>query len=281
VVFDTLIAISPTGLEKAGLPPEEVQQSLRDVYKEVAPESYGGNILPDLLTGPVYIDGAEPGDTLEVRIQKIDLAIPYAFNGPKARARRRKDSPYARTKIIPLDRERMVAKLARGIEAPLHPFFGTIQDGGSADDHLYPFDPFGDFTDAGLVAGSSLYLPVRVKGVLFEIGNGHAGQGLNEDSISLATSLIGALQFVVHKGLKIDYPHAETPTDYIFMGMDKDGGEAAEIAVRQMVDFLVSEKHLSREDAYMLTGVTGEVFFKESFGTYFVCLMMPKAIFVK
>src|SRR5215469_18396799 len=76
VVFDTLITNSPTGLEKAGLPPDQVQQSLRDIYKEVTNKGPGGHIL----TGPVYVDGADPGDTLEVRIQKIDLAIPYAYN---------------------------------------------------------------------------------------------------------------------------------------------------------------------------------------------------------
>src|SRR5215813_4959689 len=69
VVFDTLITNSPTGLEKAGLPPDQVQTSLRDIYKEVTNKGPGGHIL----TGPVYVDGAEPGDTLEVRIQKIDL----------------------------------------------------------------------------------------------------------------------------------------------------------------------------------------------------------------
>src|SRR5215510_10319559 len=77
VVFETLITNSPTGLEKAGVPPDQVQQSLRDIYKEVTNKGPGGHIL----TGPVFIEGVEPGDTLEVRIQKIELAIPYAYNG--------------------------------------------------------------------------------------------------------------------------------------------------------------------------------------------------------
>ena len=76
VEFETLLTNSPTGLEKAGLPPEQVQQNLRDIYKEVTDKGPGGHIL----NGPVYIEEAEPGDTLEVRIQKIDLAIPYAYN---------------------------------------------------------------------------------------------------------------------------------------------------------------------------------------------------------
>src|SRR6201997_1131011 len=76
VEFDTLITNSPTGLEKAGVAPDQVEQSLRDIYKEVTNKGPGGHIL----NGPVFVEEAEPGDTLEVRIQKIDLAIPYAYN---------------------------------------------------------------------------------------------------------------------------------------------------------------------------------------------------------
>ena len=123
VEFDTLITNSPTGLEKAGLPPEQVQQNLRDIYKEVTDKGPGGHIL----NGPVFIEEAEPGDTLEIRIQKIDLAIPYAYNafGPN-RGFLPEDFPYRKMRIIPLDRDRMIAKFAPGIEIPLHPFFGSM-----------------------------------------------------------------------------------------------------------------------------------------------------------
>jgi acetamidase/formamidase len=284
VVFDTLLTNSPTGLEKAGLPPEQVQQSLRDIYKEVTNKGPGGHIL----TGPVYIEGAEPGDTLEVRIQKIDLAIPYAYNGFRAGAGfLTNDFPYARIKIIPLDRERMVAKFAPGIEVPLHPFFGSI---GEAPPEAYgrvnsapPWIHAGNMDNKELVAGSTLYLPVHVKGALFEIGDGHAGQGNGEvDITALETSLVGTLQFVVRKDLKINYPRAETPTHYITMGFDDDLSEAARIAVRQMIDFLVAEKHLSRDDAYMLTSVAGDVDISELVdGNKGVHVMMPKSIFIK
>jgi acetamidase/formamidase len=284
VVFDTLLTNSPTGLEKAGVAPDQVQQSLRDVYKEVTNRGPGGHIL----TGPVYIEGAEPGDTLEVRIQKIDLAIPYAYNGFRAGAGfLTNDFPYARTKIIPLDRERMVAKFAQGIEIPLHPFFGSI---GEAPPEAYgrinsapPWIHAGNMDNKELVAGSTLYLPVHTKGALFEIGDGHAGQGNGEvDITALETSLVGTIQFVVRKDLKIGYPRAETPTHYIAMGFDDDLSEAARIAVRQMIDFLVTEKHLSRDDAYMLTSVAGDVNITELVdGNKGVHVMMPKNIFGK
>src|SRR5260370_13566317 len=123
VVFDTLITNSPTGLERAGLPPDQVQQNLRDIYKEVTNKGPGGHIL----TGPFYVEEAEQGDTLEILIQKIELAIPYAYNGfGPNRGFLPEDFPYRKIKIIPLDKERMVATFAPGIEIPLHPFFGSM-----------------------------------------------------------------------------------------------------------------------------------------------------------
>lgn len=284
VVFDTLITNSPTGLEKAGIPPDQVQQSLRDIYKEVTNKGPGGHIL----TGPVFIEGAEPGDTLEVRIQKIDLAIPYAYNGFRAGAGfLTNDFPYARTKIIQLDRQRMIASFAPGIEIPLRPFFGSM---GEAPPEAYgrlnsapPWLHAGNMDNKELVAGTTLYLPVHVPGALFLIGDGHAGQGNGEvDITALETSLTGTLQFIVRKDLKVAYPRAETPTHYISMGFDDDLSEATRIAVRQMIDFLVTEKHLSRDDAYMLTSVAGDVNINELVdGNKGVHVMLPKAIFKK
>jgi acetamidase/formamidase len=284
VVFDTVLTNSPTGLERAGLPPEQVQQSLRDIYKEVTNKGPGGHIL----NGPVFVEEAEPGDTLEVRIQKIDLAIPYAYNafGPN-RGFLPEDFQYRKIKIIPLDRERMVAKFAPGIEIPLHPFFGSMgvapPESHGRVDSAPPGVHAGNMDNKELVAGTILYLPVHAKGALFEIGDGHAGQGNGEvDITALETSLTGTLQFVVHKGTSQKYPRAETPTHYISMGFHQELYEATKIAVREMIDFLVAEKHLSRDDAYMLTSVAGDVDITELVdGNKGVHVMMPKAIFSK
>ncbi|HEU4413169.1 MAG TPA: acetamidase/formamidase family protein [Candidatus Angelobacter sp.] len=284
VEFDTLITNSPAGLEKAGVPADQVQQSLRDIYKEVTNKGPGGHIL----NGPVYVEEAEPGDTLEVRIQKIDLAIPYAYNafGP-TRGFLPEDFPYRKMKIIPLDKERMIARFAPGIEIPLHPFFGSM---GVAPPEAYgrvdsapPGLHAGNMDNKELVAGTTLFLPVHARGALFEIGDGHAGQGNGEvDITALETSLVGTLQFIVHKGTNQKYPRAETPTHYISMGFHQELYEATRIAVREMVDFMVSEKHLSRDDAYMLTSVAADVDITELVdGNKGVHVMMPKAIFVK
>jgi acetamidase/formamidase len=282
VEFETLLTNSPTGLEKAGLPPEQVQQNLRDIYKEVTDKGPGGHIL----NGPVYIEEAEPGDTLEVRIQKIDLAIPYAYNAFGInRGFLPEDFPYRKMRIIPLDRDRMIAKFAPGIEIPLHPFFGSM---GVAPPEAYgridsapPGIHAGNMDNKELVAGTTLYLPVHARGALFEIGDGHAGQGNGEvDITALETSLTGMVQFLVHKGTQQKYPRAETPTHYISMGFHQELYEATRIAVREMIDFLAMEKKMSREDAYMLISVAGDVDITELVdGNKGVHVMLPKAIF--
>jgi acetamidase/formamidase len=284
VQFDTLITNSPTGLERAGVPADQVEQSLRDIFKEVTNKGPGGHIL----TGPVFVEDAEPGDTLEVRIQKIDLAIPYAYNafGP-TRGFLPEDFPYRKMKIIPLDKDRMIARFAPGIEIPLHPFFGSM---GVAPPESYgridsapPGNHAGNMDNKELVAGTTLFLPVHVRGALFEVGDGHVGQGNGEvDITALETSLVGTLQFVVHKKTGQKYPRAETPTHYISMGFHQELYEATRMAVREMIDFLVAEKHLTRDDAYMLTSVAGDVDITELVdGNKGVHVMLPKAIFVK
>src|SRR5204863_1520797 len=115
VEVQTLITSSPTRLEGAGVKPEDVEQSLRDIYKEVTNKGPGGHIL----TGPIFVEGAEAGDVLEVRIKQIKLAIPYAYNafGPRT-GFIPEDFPYARMRIIPLDEKTMTAHFADGIEIP-------------------------------------------------------------------------------------------------------------------------------------------------------------------
>jgi acetamidase/formamidase len=284
VVFDTLLTSSPTALEKGGVKPADVEQSLRDVFAQVTDKGPGGHIL----TGPVYVEGAEPGDTLEIHIDKIDLAIPYAYNGFRYGLGILTDEfPYARMKIIPLDRERMVARFAPGVEVPLHPFFGSMGVAPPPAFGRYDSTPpsinGGNMDNKELVEGATLYLPVWAKGALFEIGDGHAGQGNGEvDVTAMETSLRGHIRFVLRKDLHIKYPRAETPTHYIAMGFDDDLSIAAHKAVREMVDFLVDDKHLSRDDAYMLTSVAGDADITEVVDrNKGVHVMMPKAVFVK
>src|SRR5438045_1978142 len=284
VEFETLITNSPKRLESAGVPPAQVEQSLRDIYDQVTNKGPGGHIL----TGPVFIETAEPGDTVEVRIQKIDLAIPYAYNGfGPGRGFLPEDFPASNIKIIPLDKKKMTAQFAPNIDIPLHPFFGSMgvapPPSAGRINSAPPGIHAGNMDNKELVAGTTLFLPVHTKGALFFIGDGHAGQGNGEvDITAMETSLVGTLQFIVRKDLRVKYPRAETPTHYISMGYDDDLSEATRIAVRGMIDFLVNEKHLNRDDAYMLTSVAGDVDITELVdGNKGVHVMMPKAVFVK
>ncbi|MDB5454836.1 MAG: acetamidase [Caulobacter sp.] len=283
VVFHTLLTSSPTALEKAGVAPADIQPSLRAIYDQVKDRGPGGHIL----TGPVYVEGAEPGDTLEIRIQKIDLAIPYAYNAFRYGAGFLTDDfPYARMKIVPLDKDRMVGKFGPGVEVPLKPFFGSMGVAPPPAFGRYDSAPptiiGGNMDDKALVEGTILYLPVHATGALFEAGDGHAAQGNGEvDITALETSLVGTLQFVLHKGVKTPYPRAETPTHFISMGFDDDLSNATRKALRNMIDFLVADRKMTRDDAYMLISVAGDVEITELVDrNKGVHVMLPKGLFV-
>lgn len=282
VEAQTLITSSPTRLEGAGLPADQVEQSLRDIYKEVTNKGPGGHIL----TGPIFIEGAEPGDVLEVRIKSIQLAIPYAYNAFRPGSGfLPEDFPYAKMRIIPLDVDRRIAKFAPGIQIPLRPFFGSM---GVAPPEVSgrissapPWIHAGNLDNKELVAGTTLFIPIHARGALFLVGDGHAGQGNGEvDITALETSLIGKFQFVVRKDLHWRWPRAETPTHFITMGLHEDLNEATKWATREMIDFLVNEKHLSRDDAYMLTSVAADLNITQLVdGHKGVHAMIPKSIF--
>src|ERR1700675_1115463 len=283
VEIHTLITNSPKRLEDAGLPPEQVEQSLRDITDQVKDKGPGGHIL----TGPIYIEGAEIGDVLEVKILAIKLAIPYAYNGFGAgRGFLPDDYPYSKIKIIPLDEKRMVAKFAPGIEIPLYPFFGSMGDAPPESVGRFnsapPWIMAENLDNKDLVAGTTLYIPVHAPGALFEVGDGHAGQGDGQVDINaMETSLVGTFQFIVRKDMHLKWPRAETPTHYITMGLNDDLTEATKAALREMIDFLVTVKHMTRDDAYQLASVAADLDITQLVdGNKGVHAMIPKAIFV-
>ncbi len=273
---------SPERLEKAGVRPADIPQFYRDIYAKVTDKGPGGHIL----TGPIAIEEAQPGDVLEVRILKVDIESPYACNGFSAgRGFLPDDFPYSRFKIIPLDREHMTAQFVPGITVPLHPFFGSMgvapPESAGRYNSAPPWMHAGNIDLKELVAGSTLFIPVHAKGALFEAGDGHAAQGNGEvDITALETMLSGTFQFIVHKDTHLLWPRAETATHYISMGFNEDLKEASTLAVRQMIDFLVAQKHLSRDDAYMLTSVACDVDITQLVDTKVgVHVMCPKMMF--
>ncbi|MBZ5586291.1 MAG: acetamidase/formamidase family protein, partial [Acidobacteriia bacterium] len=195
------------------------------------------------------------------------------------------DFRQGRTRLIPLDIHRNVARFAGNIEIPLHPFFGSM--GVAPDpskgrvDSAPPGDHAGNLDNRELVAGATLFIPVHAPGALFEVGDGHAGQGNGEvDITAMETSLVGTFQFFVRKDMKLKWPRAETPTHWIVMGLDPDLTQALVQAVREAIDFLVTEKHLSREDAYALCSVAVDFDVTQAVdGTKGIHGIIPKNIF--
>jgi acetamidase/formamidase len=284
VEIQTMITNGPDRLIASGVKPDDVQPELKAIYAEVKDKGPGGHIL----TGPIYIEGAEPGDALEVRILNIKFSIPYAYNsyGPRSGVLAGLDDfKDSGIKIIPLDEKRMVAKFSEHVEIPLRPFFGSMgvapPESAGRISSAPPGIHAGNLDNKDLVAGTKLFIPVHAPGALFEVGDGHAGQGNGEvDITALETALVGTFEFIVHKGMTLKWPRGETPTHYITMGIDKDLNQALIIAVRETIDFLSTEKHLTRGEAYQLASVAVDFNVTQAVdGTKGVHAMIPKSIF--
>lgn len=281
VDVETLITSTPDRLERAGVASDRVEASLRAIAARVEDKGPGGHIL----TGPIYVEGAEPGDVLEVRILSVDFAIPYGYNGCRGFLPENCGEPGMR--IIPIDMANRTAEFAPGIDIPLHPFFGSMGVAPPPDSGRVSSNPpgrhAGNLDNKYLVAGTTLYIPVWVPGALFEVGDGHAAQGDGEvDQTAIETSLRGRLQLIVRKDFHLGWPQAETPTQYITMGMDPDLTEATKIAVQNMIDFLAVTRSLSKLEAYRLASIAADLRITELVdGNVGVHMMIPKSLFTK
>jgi acetamidase/formamidase len=280
---DTLLTNSPTGLARAGVPDDKIQASLKSIVTEVTGDRRGpgGHIL----TGPVYVEGAEPGDVLEVKILSIDFPIDYGYNGCSGFIPENCDRAQT-LKIMPLDTKTMTSEYAPGIVIPLRPFFGSMGVAPAPEMGRISSNPpgrhAGNMDNKELVAGSTLFIPVFAPGALFEVGDGHGAQGDGEvDQTAIETSLRGRLQLTVRKDMKLTWPRAETASDYISMAADPDLTVATKTAIQEMVDFLAATKKLTKHQAYQLVSLAGSVAItqlvdKPNVGVH---VRMPKSIF--
>jgi len=276
---ETMITSTPSRLEAAGVPPDQVQSSLRAIVDGVSDRGPGGHIL----TGPVYVEGADSGDVLEVRILDVTPAIAYGYNGCSGFLPDHCTSP--RTRIIPLDLDREVARFAPGIEIPLRPFFGSMgvapPPSAGRWSSVPPWIHAGNLDNRELVAGTTLFIPIHVAGALFEVGDGHVAQGDGEvDQTAIESSLRGRLQLIVRKNLSIEWPRASTPTHWIAMGTDEDLTEATRIAIDQAIALLMDLRPMSRMDAYRLVSIAADVRITQLVDRKVgVHVMIPRAIF--
>jgi acetamidase/formamidase len=260
----------------------EITNAIRDSTLKRGP---GGHIL----TGPIFVEGAEPGDVLEVRIKRVDMDIPYACNsfGPRSGFMPEEFPGQSKQRIVPLDRTRMIGHFSDslGIEIPLAPFFGSMGVAPPAGriSSAPPTTHAGNLDNKELHAGTILYIPVKTKGALFQAGDGHAAQGDGEvDITALETALRGHFQFIVRKDMKLTWPRGETRTHFIAMGTDSNLTVATKTAVREAINLLADVKKLTREDAYMLVSTGCDVRVTQLVdGTMGVHVMIPKRLFVR
>src|SRR5215468_6348287 len=239
-----------TFFSAAGIPPDQVLQDATDIYRMV---SRVKGLSAHVLTGPLYIESAAPGDMLEVRIHKFDLRVPYGVNNSGPRAGVLGDLLTAPTpKIINLDLARNVALFSKDIEIPLSPFMGIMAVAPPRDLLLVSSRPpsswGGNMDFNKLAAGATLYLPVFNAGAQFFTGDPHAAQGDGEvNGTAIEASLAATLQFVVHKGAgkAMRWAAAEECSPQYTMGMDLDLNVAMRQATRETVDFLKEQFGLS------------------------------------
>jgi acetamidase/formamidase len=216
---------------------------------------------PHLLTGPVAVAGAEPGDMLEVRIDSIELGADWGYNIVRPLAGTLpEDFHEAVLTHIVVDRAKRICRLPWGTELAMAPFFGVM---GVAPPRSHgtlsskePRQHGGNLDNKELTAGSTLFLPVWVPGANFQVGDGHGVQGDGEVCVTaLEMCLTGSFTFVLHKGTgerspSLRHPRAETPTHYISMGMHEDLDQAMKMALREMIAFICARTNLSPVQAY-------------------------------
>ena len=220
---------------------------------------------PHFITGPVYVRGALPGDTLQVDILDATPRMDWGFVSilPLLGTLPAEFTEYET--IHPrIDRERNVCVLPWGTELPLDPFFGIIAVApppawgrcGSPVPRAFG----GNMDNKELKPGTTLYLPVFNEGALFMAGDGHGVQGDGEVCITaLETGLTGTFRLTVRRDFKVDFPFAETATHLMSIGLDEDLDDAAKQAVREMVNHICRRTNLSRNQAYMLCSLAGDL----------------------
>lgn len=261
---------------------EEIARVVKQTPRQ--PGIAGGH----LLVGPIAIEGAMPGDTLEVQILSVEPRIPYGVVSMRPGRGGIPDevpAPYA--KLVPLDLKRKLGLFDAGIEVPLAPFNGVMGVLPAASEgsnrRSGPPGLFGGNLDCKeLVAGTRLFLPVFRRGALFFTGDSHAAQGDGEVTVTaIETANTAVFRFVLHKGMRLSAPRAETPTHWITFGLDPDLDKAMQMAIRETNAFLKEKKGLEFERAFALSSIGIDFRVTQVVDDIKgVHAMIPKALFV-
>ena len=271
---------NPRWFENAGVPRDQIPAELFEVYEGYDSAGRGDHTL----NGPIFVNGAEPGDVLEVRILSVDVRLPIAGQGI-ARRLFPGDIETNVSRVHWIDLENRTVEFAPNVVVPIKPFWGVIGVAPPPEMGRVPSGAPGIFggnmDNRDLGPGSTLYLPVYNPGALLSVGDGHAVQGYGEISGSaVETSLRGEIQVFLHKDRELAWPRAETSTHYMTMGLDPDLDEAARIAAAEMVDFLVETQGLDRETAILLCSVAMDMVVTQVVdGTKGIHAMIAKDVF--
>lgn len=248
---DTVVVDTVSGVPDVA-PDAPYSPAHREIVTRLKPQ-----MGPHILTGPIAVRGAMPGDVIEVRIKAIELTADWGWNIIRPlRGTLPEDFPEPEKRVIPLDRQAMTAKLAWGPTLPLQPFFGILatapRPAYGRVSSVEPREYGGNVDCKEYVPGTSVFLPVFVPGGNFSCGDGHAVQGDGEVCLTaLETCLRGTFELVLHKAMALPMPRAITPTHYITLGLNEDLDDAAKQALRGMIAWLVEMKGWSRSDAYV------------------------------
>lgn len=238
------------------------------------------------LTGPVYVENAEPGDVLKVTLHKIEMGdwgwtaiVPgFGFLADEF------TEPYLKT--FELGKDKKTAKFSENIEIPLKPFPGVMGVAPDTEEMLSTIPPRengGNMDDPNITEGSVVYFPVLVEGALFSIGDTHAAQGHGEvcgTAIEAPMNIIYEVE-VIKGGRTISEPQYETDDYYAVTAFATTIDEAARKATRYMIDFLEEEKGMDRQDAYALCSLAGDLKIAEVVDVphMLVSMHIPKDIF--
>lgn len=287
--------VNPSGVSRTNpeefytknkLPIDAHAQEVIAIMKNVKPEPSG--IRGHMLTGPVFIDGAQPGDMLEVRVLDLQFPADFGVNSVWPGGGGIPDAVTTReTFVYRYDAKRKVALFTNGVEIPLKPFMGVMALSPPPETGRVSSIPpgfFGGNLDIKhLVKGTTLYLPVSVPGGLFTTGDGHGAQGNGEVSgVAIETALTLTAKFIVHKGKTLKQPRAETSTHFIAIGLDKDLRIAMKNALSEATAFIKEELGFTFNEALSIasTAVDFEVsqVVDQTLGVH---AMIPKSIFTK
>ena len=278
VILSTMMLMD--GQLRCGMTLEELIR-LRKAYVD-------RNMGSHTLTGPIFVKGAAPGDTLEVRIEKlvpIGSGVNYHYPAEMNKGGLPEDFPQGQFKSFQLDVRKMETTFAPGIVIPLKPFMGVMGVAPKPGEKMPASAPdyFGGNIDCKeLVAGTKLYLPVSAPGALFSTGDAHAAQGDGEVNITAVETAMeeAVFQFLVRKDMKLERPMAETDTHWITFGFHEDLNEAVKIALRDAIRFISTTKMLSPDDAYALSSLAVDLRVTQIVdGNKGIHAMIPKSIF--